>query len=574
MRDYQTFVSRACSRRRAIGGRPHDLKTYTGLKFTLPDRSSWTLPSILSLRAQTFSARTFLQVSGTGESYTFAQVSELSERVAANLIRRGGSAGERVLVMVGNGSPSVFAWFGAAIAGMVHVPINTAYRGSFLEHQVRTVAPTLAIVDAEYAERFVESREAAASIKRFFVSGSPTQQGEASAALAAAGWPVEPFSALLEPASAALPEVHPWDPASIFFTSGTTGLSKGVTMAHGHLYFFADELLNLVRLTDADVYMGVGPLFHGNTTFLALLPSLVAGARFVLHEKFSASRWSQWVREDRITVTNFIGVMMDFVWRQPPDPRDADNRLRCIFAAPTAHSILEDFKKRFGVEAVVEVFGLTETSMPILTPYGLDRPPGACGLQVSEYFDVILVDPETDQEVATGEVGELLVRSKLPWTTTLGYFGMPERTLEAFRNLWFHTGDGLRRDSEGWFYFVDRLKDALRRRGENISSYEVEQAILPHPAIAECAVVAVPADNEAGEDEVMVYVVAETGSSLSAAELWEWCDRRLPNFTVPRYVKFVDQLPKTPSERVQKAVLRSPEHRAGALDRVRELSRS
>jgi crotonobetaine/carnitine-CoA ligase len=205
--------------------------------------------------------------------------------------------------------------------------------------------------------------------------------------------------------------------------------------------------------------------------------------------------------------------------------------------------------------------------MPILSPYGEPRPPGAAGLAAGEWFDVRLADPETDEEVAVGEVGELLVRPKVPWTTTLGYYGMPDRTAEAFRNLWFHTGDGLRRDADGWYYFVDRLKDALRRRGENISSYEVEAPILEHPDVAEVAVVGVPADAEAGEDEVLAVVVPVPGATLTAEALWIWCAARLPDFAVPRYLRFVEALPKTPSEKVRKIDLRT-EGVTDAADRL------
>jgi crotonobetaine/carnitine-CoA ligase len=323
------------------------------------------------------------------------------------------------------------------------------------------------------------------------------------------------------------------------------------------MIFEADECISLTRLSDADTYLSVGPLFHGNAQFLAAYPALLAGARFVLRERFSASRWSRWIRESEATVTNFVGVMMDFVWKQPPAPDDAKNRLRCVFAAPTASSIVDAFKDRFGIETFVEVFGLTETSMPIMTPYDEKRPAGAVGKAVREWFSVRLVDPETDEEVPDGTVGELVVRPSFPFTMTVGYFGMPERTAEALRNCWFHTGDGLRRDGDGWFYFVDRMKDAIRRRGENISSYEVEQALLQHPEIAECAVVAVPADQEAGEDEVMAFIVRTPSSFMGPEELWRFCDRRLPYFAVPRFLRFLDGLPRTPSEKVQKAALRT-----------------
>jgi crotonobetaine/carnitine-CoA ligase len=210
--------------------------------------------------------------------------------------------------------------------------------------------------------------------------------------------------------------------------------------------------------------------------------------------------------------------------------------------------------KRFGVEAFVDAFGLTETCAPILSPYGEIRPPGAAGLLAADWFEARLVDPDTDEEVPDGQLGELVVRYKHPWTCSMGYYGMPDKTAEAWRNLWFHTGDALRRDEDGWYYFVDRYKDALRRRGENISSYEVEQAILAHPAVEECAVIGVAAGVEAGEDEVMA--VLTLAKPVPAAEIWQWCRGRIPAFAIPRFLRFVDALPKTPSEKIRKAELR------------------
>jgi crotonobetaine/carnitine-CoA ligase len=524
---------------------------------TLPDRDQWTLPFILSMRAQSHRDSIYLDIPDKGQRFTYGEMHAFALSIASGLLIRGHEAGDRIAIMLPNRAEYLFSWLGTAMAGMAEVPINTAYRGTFFEHQIRTVGPTGAVVSDELASRFIESAEACTSIRRIYVvSDDHDRQTETIGQLVAAGYEAEPFGALLESRAVRLPTVKARDLASVFFTSGTTGLSKGVTMTHAHMVFEADECISLTRLTDADTYMSVGPLFHGNAQFLAAYPALLAGARFVLREKFSASRWPQQVRDSNATVTNFVGVMMDFVWKQPSQPDDAHNDLRCIFAAPTASSIVDGFKERFGIETFVEVFGLTETSMPIMTPYGVERPAGAVGKAVKGWFDVRLVDPETDEDVPEGCVGELVVRPKYPFTMSVGYFEMPERTAEALRNCWFHTGDGLRRDGDGWFYFVDRLKDALRRRGENISSYELEQAILQHPEIAECAVVAVPADQEAGEDEVMAFIVRVSGGSIGVEEIWEYCDRRLPYFAVPRFLRFVDRLPKTPSEKVQKAVLR------------------
>ena len=467
-------------------------RSYDQFRPTFADRRRWNSPDVLRHRAQTHAEHIYLDVPSTGESYTYAETLILAERVARGLLAAGADPGDRLLIMAPNCSAYILAWLGSSLAQMAEVPVNTAYRGTFLEHQASTVTPRLALIHPDFAERFVESADAVRTVERFFLAGgTAAERAGAASTLHRAGFAVSDWEELLqEPptgAAAELPQVRHSDLGSVFFTSGTTGLSKGVMMPHAHMYLFADQCVSLTRLTDTDVYMSAGPLFHGNSHFLAAYPALIAGSRYVLAERFSASAWTRQIRDSGATVTNFVGVMMDFVWQQPPQPDDADNDLRCIFAAPTASGILDAFKQRFGVEAFVEVFGLTETCMPILSPYGEDRPPGAAGLANSDWFDVRLVDSETDEEVATGEMGELVVRARHPWTQSVGYYNMPAATQAAWRNLWWHTGDGMRRDAEGWYYFVDRLKDAIRRRGENISSYEVEQALLAHPDIAEVA---------------------------------------------------------------------------------------
>ncbi len=547
-------------------------RSYDQFRPTFEDRRRWNSPHVLRHRAETHGEHIYLDVPFTGESYTYAETLELAERVARGLLGAGAAPGDRLLIMLPNCSAYILAWLGSSLAQMAEVPINTAYRGSFLEHQARTTSPRIALIAPEFAERFAESADSVRTVERFFLAGGTgDDRAAASATLTEAGFAVSDWEELLteSPAGAniTLPAVRHSDLGSVFFTSGTTGLSKGVMMPHAHMHLFADECVSLTRLTEADVYMSAGPLFHGNSHFLAAHPALIAGARYVLQERFSASAWTRQIRDSGATVTNFVGVMMDFVWQRPARPDDAENELRCIFAAPTASSILDAFKRRFGVEAFVEVFGMTETCMAILSPYGEDRPPGAAGLANSDWFDVRLVDPDTDEEVAVGELGELVVRARHPWTQSVGYYDMPEATQQAWRNLWWHTGDGLRRDAEGWYYFVDRLKDAIRRRGENISSYEVEQALLEHPAVAEAAVVAVPADQEAGEDEVLAVIVPEPGNEIAAADLWAFADRRLPYFAVPRYLRFAPELPKTPSEKVRKVELRAAGVGAGTHDR-------
>lgn len=538
---------------------------YRDLKPTFQDRSQWALPSVLRHHASVRPDQVWLDVPEEGATWTYSEMLSSAERVGRNLLAHGAAKGDRVVLVAGNSSRFVRTWVGSAMAGLVEVPINTAYERDFLAHQVRTVGAKLAVIDDVFAERFVAVQEAAEDIAKFWVIDTG-QRDKAIQLLQEAGWEAAPWEDLEAEAHGELPEVSPQDLASVLFTSGTTGPSKGVAMPHAQMYFFADECVSLVRLTPEDAWMTVTPLFHGNAQFMAAYPTLVAGARCVIRSRFSASRWIDQVRESRVTVTNFIGVMMDFIWKQDPRDDDADNPLRCVFAAPTAATLVQPMKERYAIEAFVEVFGLTETSAPIISPYGEDRPAGAAGLAADEWFDVALVNPVTDEEVAVGEVGELVIRPKVPFICSLGYYNMAEKTVEAWRNLWFHTGDALRRDEDGWFYFVDRFKDALRRRGENISSYEIETSVLSHPAVVECAVIAVPASTEAGEDEVMAYVV--TQGEVSAEALWEHCDARIPSFAVPRFLRFVDQLPKTPSQRVQKAKLREAGVTADTHDRT------
>lgn len=533
-------------------------RTYGPIDLVLPDRSTWTIPQVLQLRAETHGDNSYLLVPYQGVDLTFDETNELAKKVARGMLDTGAEPGDRVLIMSPNRVEVMLAWFGAAVGGLVEVPINTAYMGTFLEHQVRTTSPSIAVIHADFAERFLTGETSAyESIKTYVIIGSPDEQAAAIRILSDAGFDARAYESMQDHASTTeLPPVTRYDTGAIFFTSGTTGLSKGVTMSHSQLCFVAQEQIALLRLTDEDTHMSVGPLFHGNAQFLAALPALIAGARFALQEKFSASRWIDQIRDTGATTTNFIGVMMDWTYKQPERDDDHDNQLRCVYSVPTPSSIMADFARRYDVHVFVEQYGMTEISMPILVPYGEPHPAGSAGLLVDEFFEAQIVDPDTDEELPDGEVGELIVRAKEPWLLLTDYYNMPDRTAESLRNQWFHTGDGLRRDEDGWYYFVDRIKDSIRRRGENISSYELEQALLRFDDIADCAAVAGPADSEAGEDEVAVFVVLNEGSDLTEDAVLGLCEKSLPKFAIPKWILVVDELPKTPSGKVQKAKLR------------------
>lgn len=529
-------------------------RIYEDLLPTDPDWTRWTGSQVLRRQARERGEQVYLIAPEEDLEITYGELLTTCERVAGGLHAAGAERGDRVIIMAKNSSRFVLTWFATAIGDLVEAGVNTAYEGEFLRHQVQLVDARWVVVDDDLADRFVALRDQLDQVEGFWVIDNAGDAAGAVERLRAAGWRAEPWDDLRDAAPYDGPEPDARDLTAVFFTSGTTGLSKGVSMPNAQMNFFSELTRCLTRFTENDTWLSVTPLFHGNAQYMALYPALIAGGRAVVRSRFSASRWVDQLREHDVTVTNFLGVMMDFVWKQSRRDDDADNPLRCVFAAPTASSILDEFKERFGIEAFVEVYGTTETTTPILSPYGEDRPAGAAGLNAGAWFDVTIVDPETDMEVPVGEVGEFCVRPRHPWISSLGYYNMPEKTTEVWRNMWFHTGDAVRRDEDGWYYFVDRIKDALRRRGENISSYEVEQALLAHPAITECGVVGVPADTEAGEDEVMAVIVAD--GEVTAEDVWEFCQGRIPAFAIPRFLWFRKELPLTPSEKIQRNVLR------------------
>jgi crotonobetaine/carnitine-CoA ligase len=293
--------------------------------------------------------------------------------------------------------------------------------------------------------------------------------------------------------------------------------------------------------------------------------ALLYGARVRVEPRFSASEWLNRLRASGATHTALLGVMLSFLLKQPERADDADNPLRVVWAVPRPPELAGPFQERFGIEHVVTSYGTTENGMPVQGVPGM--PPAAAGRPVTEFYDLRLVDPDTDEDVPVGEVGEVVTRPRYPWCVTAGYVGMPERTVEAYRNLWFHTGDAARFDEQGFFYFADRIKDRIRRRGENVASADVEHVLGEHEAVAESAVIAVKSEEAGGEDEIKACIVLRSRDGIGAEEIWAWCEERLPYFAVPRFVEFLDELPKTPTEKIQKNVLREAGITAATVDR-------
>lgn len=531
-------------------------------------REHWTLPHVLEHQAQTRAGHPFLSWTDAGPTWTFGQTNAQVNRLAHGLAAFGVRQHERVCILLPNCPEFVFVWFALNKLGAVEVAISDAYKGSFLAHPLSLSQSRILVTTAALAERLREIEDSI-PITDLVLVDEPTgaQAGELAAFKRMC---LHRLADLYSQETNNPPQVvTPSDAAAVLLTSGTTGPSKGVVMPHSQFYFFAEEDVQLMRLKQDDVYMTGFPLFHGNAQFLTVYPCLIAGAHCVLYPRFSASDWAGRARRSGATVTNLLGATMAFITAQPPSPDDRTHRLRCIYAAPLSTDLAGPFTERFGVSEFVDGFGQTEISNVFMTPPGAPRPPGASGVLVDQWFEVKLADPETGEPVPEGQVGELLVRHKHPGIISTEYLGMPDKTIESRRDLWFHTGDALRRDSQGWYYFVDRVKDALRRRGENISSFEVESVLRSHPAVADCAVVGVAADQQAGEDEVMAFLVAKAGLALEPTEIWAWCEARMPAFMVPRYLEAIHELPRTPTEKVRKKQLREQGVGPHTWDRTR-----
>jgi crotonobetaine/carnitine-CoA ligase len=445
------------------------------------------------------------------------------------------------------------AWFGINRLGAVLVPINTAYKGAFLEHVINNAAACIMLIDRDYVP-FLQAIEA--QVTRLETVIVVDTSGPETVLPHFIRLRPLPFSTLLQyPAAPVHVQVSYRDIGAIMYTSGTTGPSKGVLMPHAHLYLFGHAKVNAIRLTADDVYYCCMPLFHANALFMQVYSSLIVGCKLVLARSFSASRWLDDIRRSRATVTNTLGVMTEFIFRQPVRTEDRDHRLRVIVAVPIAPEWGADFQTRFGTK-LLEAYGMTEVNIPTYMPYQDDLRANSCGKVLDEWFEMRIVDPDTDEVLPPNTIGEIVVRPKHPWCFMVGYNAMPDKTVEAWRNFWFHTGDAGTYDDEGYFYFVDRIKDCIRRRGENISSYEVEQVLNEHEAVVESAAVAVKSEIAGGEDEVKACIVLRPGMQVEPVALLDYCQERMPYFAVPRYIEYVAALPKTPTEKIQKHKLR------------------
>ncbi|WP_435742001.1 AMP-binding protein [Nocardioides sp. SYSU DS0663] len=473
-----------------------------------------------------------------------SRLDRAADAVASGLLALGLEPGDRVAVLSPARVASLEAWFGIARAGLVEVPLNPA-AGDVLASWCLARSRTRAVVcDVDLLPRLVAALPGSAVEHVVVVGGLPADRPRP------AGVAVIDFDDLLAHRIDELPEVRPTDTAAILYTSGTTGPPKGVLLSHRANVTLARRTVSLMGYTSADRLYSVFPLYHSNARYCSVMAGLEAGAGVLLHRRFSASRFWDVCRQEGITAFNYQGAMMSILHKQAPRPDDARHAVRAAFGAPCPAEIFSAFEERFGVE-LTEIYGSTEASLVCEMP-PRQRRIGTAGRE-STLYRVAVVD-EQDEEVPPGTPGEIVARPKGPGCMSDGYDGDPAATVAAWRNLWFHTGDRGVLDEDGFLTFLDRLKDTVRRRGENVSTWEVERVVASHPGVAQAAAYGV--SSELSEEEVMVAVVPTPGACLDPVELLAHCEGRLTGFAVPRYVRTMEALPLTPSQRVEKYRLR------------------
>ena len=511
-------------------------KTPRGLDPRMPGRDRCVVRNLLDHYADTTPDAVFA-VFPDGSKWTYAETRAIVRRTAAGLQSLGVEQGDHVFCWLPNGADCLRVWFAANYIGAVYVPANLAYRGSLLEHVVHLSDAKVGVVHADLASRLNDVQ--LHHLRDVVIAGGdpPDDSRLTFHSTSVLDEDREP-SALKRP-------IEPWDTLYIIFTSGTTGPSKGVLSSYTQIW--TQNVESLPLFTAEDRFMMTLPLFHvgGTGPIYAMLSN---GGSIAVVESFSTPQFWKTIDETESTYTVLLGVMTPFLLAQPPAADDKQHSLRVALMVPWGEDAL-DFADRFDVQ-LYTLFNMTEISTPIVSP---PNPPqtGIAGT-LRDGFEARVVD-ENDCELPTGEVGELILRSDRPWSMNSGYYKNAEATAEAWRNGWFHTGDAFRVDENGNFFFVDRIKDAIRRRGENISSFEVETEVQMYPAVQEAAAIAVK--SELSEDEVMVCVSLAPGHELDPAALIEFLIPRMAHFMVPRYVRVLDELPKTPTSKVQKHML-------------------
>jgi carnitine-CoA ligase len=477
------------------------------------------------------------------DSMSYAEFAHRVARAATVWHELGVRKGDRVAFMLDNSPLFLVAWFGLASVGGILVAFNTRWQSEEVSHLLTLTEPRFALIGAAHRKTFLAADPSSAGVGQVLSAGPDSELTD--------------FGALIDGAPAALPRVdlRSDDVISFISTSGTTGRPKAVMQTHGNYVLTGEGYAGWVRLAPSErIYLCL-PLFHINSQAYTVMGAIAARATIVLVERFSASRFWPDMVNYRVNVFNFIGSMLAVLLSREPTPDEQRHHVRLAYGGPIpASPPREEIERRFGI-TLISGIGMSETTYGLMEPLSEPRRQGSLG-KPRQHPDPRIVNEarvvnDSGEEVAANEVGELIFRSPVQM---IGYFRNPEGTAESIRDGWLHTGDLVRRDGDGFYYFVDRKKDIIRVRGENVSSSEVEALLLRHPSVEEAAIVGVPSPMT--DEEIAAFIMLRTGHTSSPDDLIEWCRKHLATFKLPQYVWFVESLPKTETQRVEKHRLR------------------
>jgi len=481
-----------------------------------------------------------------GTEWSLSEMRRRTIAVAAGLGQLGVRQGDHVAMWLPNSKEALITFFAISYLGAVYVPFNTAYRGRILEHVVDNSDAEVIIAHGDLVPRLEEISRA--RLKTVVLVGG----GEVPAGMKAVDF--SGFAGEESDLPALQRPIEPWDTHAIIYTSGTTGPSKGVLCSYLHIYTNPSWPF----IEEGDRFLANMPMFHMGGMLTVTM--LYRNGSVAMMENFSTRTFWSFVRKTRCTAIFLLGAMATFLLKEEPSPEERDHQVRLAVLVPLTSNHRE-VADRFGFD-IFTIFNMTEVSTPMVSEANSPKA-GSCG-KVREGVDVRLVD-SNDCEVPVGVTGELIVRTDRPWAMNHGYYKNAEATIAAWRNGWFHTGDAFRQDEDGYFYFVDRVKDAIRRRGENISSFEVEAEVIAHPDVRDVAAIGVVSEHS--ENDVLIAVAAVEDRVIDPVELIMFLKDRMPHFMVPRYVRILDDLPKTPTSKVRKHVLREEGVTADTWDR-------
>jgi crotonobetaine/carnitine-CoA ligase len=491
-----------------------------------------------------------------GRSFTYAEMDANANRVARYLQGLGAGPGKAIAIMMKNSPRWLDVFFGAQKLGMCAVPVNIALRGNQLSHIFNNSGSTYACIDYDLLPFYENIKDKLQNPPVTVVN--PPSDGKGFRADDAY---VSMDEAYGRGAGTGKPAVVPreGDPCLLLYTSGTTGLPKGVPTHYGRTSIRMMNLLSRTLLNRNDVYFTCLPLFHANAILLTVTSAMNVGAQVALREKFSASRFWDEVRETGATIFNTIGGIIPILMKQPEKPGDRNHSVKQVLSAACPADMWEKFENRFGVK-IIEGYGAVDGGGVVVMNYG-QAPAGSMGKPLGSKYRIVDGD---NKDVPSGQSGELIFFTGKKTNKAVEYYKDEKATSSKLRDGWLYTGDMVYADKKGYLYFVGRKTESLRRRGENISAYEVEHAILQHPKIVECAAYAVP--SELGEDEVMTAIVPVAGTAIDVKELREFLKDHLAKFAIPRYFRIMPELPKTETQRVIKGILSKEGITADTMD--------